>query len=73
MTNHTTGLPDMCAAAHPTDQAPILIRRGERGFYPAPGIDVGGYNARHGITDKQVECMLIGSMFGWEVPGAIPD
>ena len=71
MTTFTTKLPDICAAAHPVDGSPIVIRRSESGYYPArAGFDIEGFNARHGITAKHVECMLVGSMFGWHVPGA---
>ena len=67
-------LPELCASINPTDGTPIMIRRGVSGYYPAPRtLDVDGYNARRGITAAQREAMEIGSMFGWEVPGADPD
>ena len=66
-------LPEMCAAAH-WDGSPIIIKRGVMGYYPAPpSLDVERYNARHGVTAAQREAMEVGSMFGWEVPGADPD
>lgn len=30
-------------------------------------------NQRNGVTPQQAEAMEIGSMFGWEIPGADPD
>jgi hypothetical protein len=67
-------LPEICASRNLTDDMPIMIRRGVRGYYPAPpSLDVAGFNARHNITEKQRTAMEIGSMFGWEVPGADPD
>ncbi len=67
-------LPPVCAARHPITDAPIMIRRGEHGYHPAPpSLDPDGYNRRHNITPAQAEAMLVGSMFGWEVPGADPD
>lgn len=36
------------------------------------GRDADAFNARHGITAAQVEAMMIGSVFGWDVPGADP-
>ena len=68
-------LPEMCAARSPSDDSPILIKRGVSGYWPAPrpDFDVDGFNARQGITAAQVEAMQIGSMFGWDVPGADPD
>lgn len=73
MPAYNTKLPDLCAARLPIDNSPILIRRGERGYHPAPGLDVDAYNARHNISEAVAEAMLIGSMFGWHVPGANPD
>ena len=67
-------LPKVCAARLLSDKSPIFIRRGEPGYHPAPpGTDVADFNRRHGVTAKQVEAMLTGSMFGFHVPGANPD
>jgi hypothetical protein len=67
-------LPEICAAKHPTDGTPITIRRGESGYYSAPLLlDVDAFNARRGITPNVVLAMLIGSMYGWDVPGANPE
>ncbi len=68
-------LPRMCAANNPADDSPILIKRGVKGYWPAPrpGFDVDAFNARHGVTVQQREAMLAGSMFGWELPVADPD
>lgn len=67
-------LPEKCAAKMPGTDEPILIKRGVKGYWPLkPGFDVDGYNQRHGVNRYQVEAMLVGSMCGWEVPGANPD
>lgn len=66
-------LPAMCAARLPGTEEPILIKRGEMGYWKAPRLDVDGYNLRKGVNKYQVEAMLVGSMFGWSVPGANPD
>lgn len=67
-------LPPMCAGRHPSDGSAILIKRGVAGYWPArPDFDVDRFNARYNISAAQVEAMQIGSMFGWEVPGADPD
>lgn len=71
--NNLNKLPELCASINLTDGKPILIRRGVMGYYPAPTIDVDGFNERHNVTPAQREAMEIGSMFGWEVPGANPD
>jgi hypothetical protein len=67
-------LPKVCAARKPDDNTPIIIRRGEPGYHPAPrqDFDVDGFNSRHNVTAAQVEAMLAGSMFGFHVPGADP-
>jgi hypothetical protein len=64
-------LPTMCAARHPSDKSVILIARGVMGYWPAPAsiVDPDQFNERHGITAAQVDAMVIGSMFGWDVPG----
>jgi hypothetical protein len=68
-------LPPICASRHPSDHnQAIMIRRGIAGYYLASAnFDVDGFNIRHGITAAQIEAMEIGSMFGWDVPGANPD
>lgn len=67
-------LPELCAARLPATGEPILLRRGVMGYYPAsPRLDVEGFNRRKGIAPEQAEAMLVGSLFGWEVPGADPD
>ncbi|GIK74394.1 MAG: hypothetical protein BroJett021_33820 [Chloroflexota bacterium] len=60
-----------------------LVVRGERGYnkldFDNPTLDVNAVkelvlrlNNKLGITPHQAECMLIGSMFGWDAPGADP-
>lgn len=64
-------LPEMCAAFNPSDKSCIFVKAGERGFYPALNkIDARYFNETRGITPSQVNAMLTGSMFGFEVPGA---
>ena len=67
-------LPVECASRLPADKSPILIRRGVAGYWPMhPGFDPDAFNARNEITPAQVQAMEIGSMFGWDCPGADPD
>ena len=63
-----TKLPAFCAAVNPTTGETILIKRGERGYWPWYG-DADAFNAARGISANQREAMAIGSMFGWDVPG----
>jgi hypothetical protein len=60
----------ICAARHPTDNTVILIVRGEKGYHPWKVMDVDNFNARCGVSPTQAEAMLVGSMFGWNCPGA---
>ena len=57
-------------------QRVICIRRGERGYHMTDwrgGRPVAErLNRRGGVTRAQEEAMVIGSMCGWEVPGADP-
>ncbi len=67
-------LPERAYAFHPTTGATIMVRRGEKGFYPVatdtrPEI----LNKVRGVTPQQAAAMLAGSMFGWDVPLANPD
>ena len=74
-------LPETCFSILPSSGQLIIIRCGERGYYPSEW-DTGkreenreiasNHNARRGITDIQEAAMLAGSMFGWNTPGANP-
>ena len=69
---HDSRMPPICASREPSTNKPIIIKRGERGYYDCllPSFDVDGFNKRHDVTADAAECMLVGSMFGWHVPGA---
>jgi len=69
------GLPDVAWARVPGDETTAAkIIRGMSGYFPFPGrghkVDM--LNECLGVTQTQAEAMLIGSMFGWGVPGANP-
>lgn len=77
-------LPTLCFVCIP-ERGPgdyvAAIRRGESGCYATTyGTNdlaeaknlVALLNARLGVTPTQAECMLVGSMFGWDTPGANP-
>lgn len=59
----------------------IGIHRGVPGYTPLNMHDTAEeaeaqakrLNDRRGVTNAQREAMLVGSMFGWHVPGADPD
>jgi len=81
-------LPAKCYAVLLTNDHLIMIKAGESGYYRLPqdfpkrecainnlSMDqlAEAWNKEMGVTPAQREAMEIGSMFGWEVPGANPD
>ena len=74
-------LPETCFSILPSSGQLIIIRCGERGYYPSEW-DTGNreknrdiassHNESRGISDMQESAMLAGSMFGWNTPGANP-
>lgn len=75
-------LPDMCFS-YVSSFAPgknvVAIKRGERGCFSTTHDEahpekakalVEHLNNKLGVTPEQAECMSIGSMFGWDCPGA---
>ena len=55
--------------------APVIaIKRGEMGFYPIfTHLTADELNAAIDVDKAQAQAMHVGSMFGWDVPGANPD
>lgn len=67
-------LPPVCASRLPGTGEVILIERGSSGYYHGQGgLDPDEFNEAIGATPAQVQAMEVGSMFGWELPGADPD
>ena len=74
-------LPETCLSVIATTGQLIIIKKGERGYYPSEW-DTGDkaqnreiadfHNGKRGITAFQESAMVAGSMFGWTVPGANP-
>jgi hypothetical protein len=68
-------LPDECLARIPGTSEVIVIRRGESGYHETDwGEQTGEWidqeNKRRGVVPAQCKAMIIGSIFGWDVPGA---
>ncbi len=75
------GLPELCFSTLRTTGDLICIKRGETGYYPSKW-DTGDkernveladeLNENLGVTPIQRQAMEVGSMAGWDVPGADP-
>lgn len=74
-------LPQMCFSILPSTGELICIKRGESGYYPSDrntpdrerNAEIANEaNESLGVTPAQRQAMEIGSMFGWDVPGADP-
>ena len=75
------GLPELCFSTLLTSGDLICIKRGETGYYPSEW-DTGDkeqnveladqLNEQLGVTMWQRKAMEVGSMCGWDVPGADP-
>lgn len=70
-----TKLPDMCFVEHMGKA--VIVKNGESGYYPLdfdlPVEHIDEHNENLGVTKAQAKAMKIGSLFGWDVPGADPD
>lgn len=76
-----SSLPDRCFSTLAETGEIIIIKKGESGYYKTTlgGDDasankdvVADNNKKLGVSKVCEECMVAGSMFGWDVPGADP-
>ena len=66
-------LPERSYAYHPTTGATIMVKLGEKGFYPVTtDVKPELLNKIRGVTPQQAAAMLTGSLFGWDVRLADP-
>lgn len=67
-------LPRFCYSIESSTGATILIKKGEKGYFLTSNQESPQrLNAILGISPAQAEAMLVGSSFGWNVPGADPN
>lgn len=74
-------LPEVCFSILPSTSDVIIIKHGESGYYRCEYSTedkafnrefANDRNANLGVSKAQVEAMLAGSMYGWDVPAADP-
>ena len=74
-------LPDMCYSTLPSGGTLILLKRGESGYFQTDWNQndleknrrlADYFNQKRGISKAQEEAMSVGSLFGWDKPGADP-
>lgn len=76
-------LPEVCYGVLGTTNQIIMLKRGEKGYYPSNWPAAASkeqadewcdhLNEGLEVTKAQRQAMEIGSMFGFDVPGANPD
>ena len=75
-------LPEVCYSILPSTGDVIIIKHGESGYYRCEYSTedkafnrefANDRNAKLGVSKAQVEAMLAGSMYGWDVPAADPE
>ena len=74
-------LPEVCYSILPSTGDVIIIKHGESGYYRSEYSTedkafnrefASDRNANLGVSKAQIEAMLAGSMYGWDVPAADP-
>jgi hypothetical protein len=73
------GLPERCYALNAITTACVILEKGMSGYYTTDYPQ--GYtqevidklNESLGVSKAQAQAMFIGSMFGWNAPGANPE
>ena len=73
-----SSLPEHCYSVLSAENTLIKIVKGESGYYEVCQLGENGRktvdakNSAIGVTKAQEAAMVIGSMFGWDKPGADP-
>lgn len=70
-------LPEACAIYHIVTKKPVILQLGEKGYYPADYLNsadkMQAFNQAHKADAAMIAAMELGSIAGFEVPGADPD
>lgn len=66
----------VCAVVHPARQTPVMVKCPDKGYWEVDpkydGRTADEINSALGVTDAEREAAYVGSLFGWDVPGADP-
>ena len=82
MVSNINKLPRECYRVMEVSYEIIRVVRGMQGYYPTdiPTVSrdhaqmlADKMNKELGVTKAEAEAMFVGSLFGWNVPGADPD
>ena len=72
-------LPRVAAAEHPVTGELIMVRKGRSGYWLPSAVGIvdetmtaDKWNTAHDISKAESEAMLVGSLFGFDVPAADP-
>lgn len=69
-------LPEICFAMNDVNNKVVILKKGILGYFNYDNVSnssVDELNDSIGVTKTQVAAMKVGSMFGWDVPGANPE
>lgn len=71
-------LPMACYIEKPETEETVKVMRGQEGYYVLrdfeKGLSTEELNERISVTDVRIlHAMTVGSMFGWDAPGADPN
>jgi hypothetical protein len=69
-------LPEKAFATLSSTGETILVKRGEKGYFPQDAFinsDPNELNERLGVTKAEAKALYMGSMFGFDAPASDPD
>lgn len=69
-------LPEICFAMNDVNNKVVILKKGILGYFNYDNVSnssVDELNDSIGVIKTQVAAMKVGSMFGWDVPGANPE
>lgn len=74
--NYYNELPQECFGVLKTTGETIMIRKGEKGYYPQDALqwaNADELNQTLGVSKAERKAMEMGSLFGWDIPATNPN